>query len=117
MSGGEGWRGRSTKFFHLSVNDSAIDRAKVLIMEIHSDSLVLGILFSCSLPLLLLTLFVAAVLSTRSKLKAAAQMKKDLQDGVYDLYFSNPKTSTAYCQIIEYSPPDPTPVRSCAWRE
>jgi hypothetical protein len=93
MSGGESWRRRSTK---LSAQSELCSRlVKEPSMEIHIDP-PFGTLLACSLPFLLLLLLVAAVLTTRSKLKDAAQMKKDLRDGVYDRYFSDPKKRLAF---------------------
>lgn len=64
-------------------------------MKIHIDP-PFGTLLACSLPFLLLLLLAAAVLTTRSKLRDAAQMKKDLRNGVYDRYFSDPKKRLAF---------------------
>lgn len=67
----------------------------VLTMEIHSDSLV-GLLLTCSFPLFLLAVIAVAILSARSRLKEASQMKRNLREGVYDQSLSNPRTKMTF---------------------
>jgi hypothetical protein len=93
MSGGGSWQRRSIKFSAQSELFSRL--VKEPSVEIHIDP-PFGTLLACSLPFLLLLLLVAAVLTTRSKLNDAAQMKKNLRDGVYDRYFSDPKKRLAF---------------------
>lgn len=64
-------------------------------MKIYYDSL-FGILVICSLPFLLLLLIVAAVLTTRSKLKDTTRMRRNLQEGVYDQFLNNPKSKLVF---------------------
>lgn len=61
-------------------------------MELSSNSLLVGLLSICALPLFLLSIVVFAVLITRSRIKEGKQMRKKLEDGAYDHLINNKKT-------------------------
>ncbi len=62
-------------------------------MEIHSDSLILGILFASCIPRIFLTLITSIGLKAKSISKEASQMRKYLSEGMYSRVLDNKGTN------------------------
>ena len=61
-------------------------------MGISSNSLIVGLLSICALPLFLLSILVFAVLMARLRIRQGKQMRKDLEEGAYNHLINNKKT-------------------------
>ncbi len=61
-------------------------------MEVNSNSLLVGLLSICALPLLLLSLVVFAVFMNRLRIKEGKQIRKKIREGAYSRLINNKET-------------------------